>query len=95
MRASVRDRLTAEVAELLNPLRVRVRPDAEGFTADLVRADGSVLWPNYAHGPDELLTVLAAEQRFLVEDRGQGSVVGATYFDKARVRLRRASEGEA
>jgi len=32
--------------------------------------------------------VLVAEQRYLVEQEGRGSVAGATYLDKARERVR-------
>jgi hypothetical protein len=43
---------------------------------------------DYGAGPDELLAVLVAEQRYLVEQEGRGSVAGATYLDKARERVR-------
>jgi hypothetical protein len=39
--------------------------------------------------PDELTAVLAAEQRYLVEQVGSGSVRGETYVEKARERVRR------
>ena len=80
-------RLLDEVRQRLG--RVVVRQDGNVFIAELARDDGSVSWPNYAHGPDEVLATLAAEQRFLVEDEGRGAVVGDTYVDKARERLRR------
>jgi hypothetical protein len=81
--------LLDEVARMFNPLVVLVRRDGDMFVAELAREDGSIFWPTYAHGPSEVLAVLAAEQRFLVEDRGSGAVSGATYIDKARERLRR------
>jgi hypothetical protein len=86
------DEVTAlldEVARMFAPLVIALRRDGDTFVAELVRADGTMVWPNYAHGPSEVLATLAAEQRFLVEDQGAGSVSGATYIDKARERLRR------
>jgi len=50
----------------------------------------SIVWPTYSSGPTIVLAVLAAEQRWLVEQAGSGSVLGETYLDKARERLRRA-----
>jgi hypothetical protein len=47
---------------------------------------------DYAIAPDSVLAVLAAEQRWLVEEQGRGSVPGDTYVDKARESLRRALE---
>jgi hypothetical protein len=79
--------LLDEVARTFNPLVVAVRQDGDTFVAELAREDGTIFWPNYAHGPSEVLAVLAAEQRFLVEDQGSGAVSGATYVDKARERL--------
>ena len=81
--------LLDEVARMFAPLVIAVRRDGDTFVAELVRADGTRAWPNYAHGPSEVLATLAAEQRFLVEDRGAGSMSGGTYIDKARERLRR------
>jgi hypothetical protein len=72
----------------------KVRTRGGGFGVDIVRRDGSVVWPDYASGPDPLLTVLSAEQRYLVEERGTGSVHGETYLDKARQRLRRWTESQ-
>ena len=80
-------RLLDEVTERLGP--ISLRRDGDTFVAELIRDDGTIYWPNYAHGPSEVLATLAAEQRFLVEDLGVGSVSGATYLDKARERLRR------
>jgi hypothetical protein len=59
------------------------------FAADLVTADGRIAVAGYGSGSDELTAVLAAEQRYLVEQVGRGSVGGATYMDKARERIRR------
>jgi hypothetical protein len=70
-------------------LRPEVEPAGGGFTAHLVGDDGTIAWPDFAAGPDRLLALLAAEQRYLVEERGSGSVSGRTYEDKARERLRR------
>jgi hypothetical protein len=64
----VREALLAEAVAALSPTILRVQARNGGFVVDLLTGDGSVLWPDYAHGPDELLAVLAAEQRFLVED---------------------------
>lgn len=61
----------------------------DGFVCDLVVVDGSVAVAEYGAGPDELLAVLVAEQRYLVEEEGRGSVRGSTYLDKARERVRR------
>jgi hypothetical protein len=72
-----------------------VRQLSGGFRVDIVRSDGTVVWPDYASGPDPLLAVLSAEQRYLVEERGAGSVPGATYLDKARERLRRRTESQS
>ncbi len=67
----VSERLLAEARASLDPVRMRVKSHPGGFVAELVGKDGSVLWPNYAHGPDELLVAIAAEQRYLVEERAQ------------------------
>jgi hypothetical protein len=81
--------LLEEVARRFAPMAVAVRPEGDAFVAELLREDGTILWPNYAHGDSELLATLAAEQRFLVEDQGSGAVSGSTYADKARERLHR------
>lgn len=73
----------------------RTRHGENVVVVDLTRYDGTVLWPNYATGPDELLALLAAEQRYLVEEEGRGSVVGATYLEKARERVRRAVDSDS
>jgi hypothetical protein len=82
-------RLLTEVAQTLRPLAVAVRPEGDDFVADLV-GDGHVVWLNYASAPDQLLATLAAEQRYLAEEVGAGSLPGESYVDKARERLRRA-----
>lgn len=56
---------------------------------DLLRSDGTVLWPDYASGRSEMMAILAAEQRYLTEQVGSGSTPGSTYADKAAERLRR------
>lgn len=82
------DGLLDEVERRIAPLAVSVRRDADEFVADLTR-DAVVVWPNYASGPTHVLAVLAAEQRFLAEQVGSGTVNGRTYLDKAEERLRR------
>lgn len=77
--------------------------EAQGFRMDADATDNglteitlvgdsnpSVVWPRYASGPSLVLAVLAAEQRWLVEEEGSGGVAGETYLDKAEERLRRA-----
>ena len=81
--------LAAEAAQALAPVMVAVRTESGGFVIDLLRTDGTVLWPDYASGDDELLAILTAEQRYLTEQIGRGSMPGATYMDKAAERLRR------
>jgi hypothetical protein len=81
--------LLVEAQDHVRPMRIAVRRVADGFAADLVAVDGSVAATNYGAGPDELLAVLVAEQRYLIEQEGRGCVAGATYLDKARERVRR------
>jgi SAM-dependent methyltransferase len=76
-------------ATLRRAVVVAVRQDGDTFVAELAREDGTIFWPNYAHGPNEVLAVPAAEQRFLVGDQASGAVSGATYVDKTRERLAR------
>ena len=71
------------------PLRVTSRTGPRGVVVDLLRSDGTVLWPDYAFGQSETMAILAAEQRYLTEQVGSGSTPGATYADKAAERLRR------
>lgn len=71
------------------PITAGVRAEGDGVVIDLFRTDGTVLWPDYASGATEVLAILAAEQRYLVEQVGAGSMPGATYNDKAAERLRR------
>jgi hypothetical protein len=85
--------LLDEAALTVAPLVIKLRREGDTCVAALAGEDGKILWPNYADGPDEVLAMLAAEQRFLVEDRGSGAVSGATYLDKARERLRRWQDG--
>lgn len=70
-------------------LSFKVRGDSGAWIVDIVNGDGTVVWPDYGHGPDPLLAIVGAEQRYLAEECGGGTVVGATYLDKARERLRR------
>jgi hypothetical protein len=85
--------LLAEVQEHVKPMRISARPSGDGFSADLLRADGHVVVAMYSDGPDELTAVLSAEQRYLVEQGGAVRCVsGATYLDKARERIRRARQ---
>ncbi len=81
--------LLDEVARMFAPLVLALRHDGDVFVVNLVSDDGTVVWPDYSYGPTEVLAMLAAEQRFLVEDRGSGSMPGATWDEKARERLRR------
>jgi hypothetical protein len=83
--------LLNEAQDRVRPMRIVARRVADGFAADLVAVDGSMAVANYGCGPDELLAALVAEQRYLVEQEGSGSVGGATYLDKARERVRRGS----
>ena len=85
----VAEGLMAEASSVLRG-HFSTRHEGVDVVVDLTAADGSVLWPNYANGSDELLAVLVAEQRYLVEHEGRGSVRGATYLDKAHERIRRA-----
>ena len=87
-----RDRaaLLAEAQEHVRPLRLAARAVDDGFVCDLLAAGGTrVAVAEYGAGPDELLAVLVAEQRYLAEQEGRGSVRGSTYLDKARERVRR------
>jgi hypothetical protein len=84
--------LLEQVQRSVAPFRVVSRAAGDGFVADLVFTDGRVTGPAYGRGPDPVLAVLAAEQRYLAEQIGRGSVSGATYQDKARERLRRWTE---
>jgi hypothetical protein len=74
---------------MFGPLRIAAGPVTDGFSADLVPDDGRVAVADYGAGPGELIAVLAAEQRYLVERVGRGCVRGATYFDEAHERIRR------
>jgi hypothetical protein len=87
--------LFAEAQDHVRPMRITARRVADGFAADLVAVDGSVAVADYGAGPDELLAVLVAEQRYLVEQVGRGSIRGATYLDKARERVRRGFESRS
>jgi len=87
--------LELEVHELLAQAGVeaRVGRDDDGFVVDLCRHGGTVVWPQFAGGRDELHALLAAEQRYLVEEVGEGAVSGSTYSEKADERLRRWRAG--
>jgi hypothetical protein len=65
------------------------RQEGPNFVAQLQRADGSVIWPDYATGATKTLALLAAEQRYIVEEVDRGSVSGADFAGKAEERLRR------
>lgn len=88
--ARIRAVLLAEAQEQVRPLRLAARSADDAFVCDLLAIDGSVAVAEYGAGLDELLAVLVAEQRYLVEQKGRDSVRGATYLDKARQRVRRA-----
>jgi hypothetical protein len=71
--------------------KVHTRVTPEDVAVDLVGdVNPKVVLRGYGLGPDTVLAILAAEQRWLVEEEGRGSVLGDTYVDKARERLRRA-----
>lgn len=59
------------------------------WVADLVHQTGQVAVPAYGSGSSLLIAVLAAEQRYLVEQVGRGSLRGDTYSAKAAERIRR------
>lgn len=73
-------------------LGVSVRPEDTGFVVDLVRRDGTTFWPNFANGPDRFFALVIAEQRYLLEEVGSGSMPGETYLEMAEERLRRWQE---
>jgi hypothetical protein len=81
----------AEEAQAVLPhgWRFLVKVDDEGWVVDIARDDGTVVWPDFGGGPHPLRAVLEAEQRYLVEEVGSGSVPGRTYLAKANERLRR------
>jgi hypothetical protein len=81
--------LLDDARRTFGPLTVASRTDPVGVVVDVLRSDGTVLWPNYASGQDENMAILAAEQRYLVEQIGSGSMPGATYAEKAAERLGR------
>jgi hypothetical protein len=68
------------------------RHEPDGWHVDLVSLDGELIWPDYAVHEDHLHAALCAEQRYLVEQVGSGSLPGATYADKAEERIRRWQE---
>jgi hypothetical protein len=81
--------LLDEVARAFAPSRIVCRKDGTDVVADVVRSDGVVAWPEFSRGPSQLLAVLAAEQRFLVEQVGSGAAPGTSYVDMANERLDR------
>jgi hypothetical protein len=68
----------------------------KGYWVDLVSLrTGKVFWPNYASGPTEVLAIIGAEQRYLVEEVGDTPAApGDSYLDKAEERLRRGGAGQ-
>lgn len=73
---------------------VVTRGTPDGVAVDLVGdVNPAIELRGYGLGPDSVLAVLAAEQRWLVEEEGRGSVAGETYVEKAKERLRRALGG--
>ncbi|MGI8777551.1 MAG: hypothetical protein ACR2LJ_09230 [Acidimicrobiales bacterium] len=69
---------------------IAAREEIDEWVVDLVsRRTGDVVAALWGGGPTRSLAVLVAEQRWLVEQVGSGSIAGATYVDKARERLRR------
>ena len=45
------DQLLDEVAMIVAPLTIALRRDGGRIVAELARADGTIMWPNYADGP--------------------------------------------
>jgi len=84
------EELFADVRAVLQPLVAEVRQHDEQF--DVFLLGGWSRGIPYASGPTEVLALLAAEQRYLVEQVGRGSVRGDTYLDNAEERLRRWNE---
>src|SRR3954463_8477346 len=64
-------------------------PNGNRWVAHIARQAGEIVVRSYANGPDRLVTAFAAEQRWRVEQDGSGSVMGDTYVDKVRERIRR------
>jgi hypothetical protein len=81
--------LLNEVARAFAPSRIVCRKDGTDVVADVVGPNGVLAWPDFSRGPSELMAVLAAEQRFLVEQVGSGAAPGTTYVDMAKERLHR------
>jgi hypothetical protein len=80
------DDLAADVERAIYPMRLIVHDGV----ADLVHRDGGSPVLNYSDGPSDVLALVSAEQRYLVEQGGADKAVpGTTYLDKARERLRR------
>lgn len=85
--------LEREAQDAVRPLQLTVRQRDDGnFAADLCRSDGRCAHADYGEGSDALGAILYAEQRYLVEQIGRGSVRGETYRDKAIERVRRATD---
>ena len=81
--------LLDEVARAFAPSRIVCRNDGTEVVADVVGPNGALAWPEFSRGPSELMALLAAEQRFLVEQVGSGATPGTTYVDMATERLHR------
>jgi hypothetical protein len=61
------------------------RGTPDGVAVDLVGdINPAVELRGYGLGPDPVLAVLAAEQRWLAEEEGRGSEAGETYVEKAQ-----------
>ena len=65
-----------------------LRLEADVWHVDIVTLKGDLLWSDYGAHSDQLHAILCAEQRYLVEQVGAGSVRGSTYLDKADERIR-------
>jgi hypothetical protein len=87
--------LRGEAVHPVAPLTIVSRATPEGFATDLAFVDGRVAVADHGSGPDELTAVLVADQRYLVEEVGHGSISGETYLDKARERIRRGPDRRA
>ncbi len=69
-------------------LRHVLRPEDDGWHVDLGNLQGDLIRRDSAIHDDQLHALLCAEQRYLVEEVGAGSVPGETYRDMAEERIR-------
>ncbi len=67
--------LRGEAVHRVAPLTIVSRATPERFATDLAFVDGRVAVADHGSGPDELTAVLVADQRYLVEEVGHGSIL--------------------